>query len=62
MQLADALGVVAGDVDDNQVIAAAAAAHADLVVFGGSQAPAAPGQDIDIVDTAETVRRIAAGA
>jgi len=36
--------VVVGDVDDDQVIAAAIAARADLIVSGGSQASAVPGQ------------------
>lgn len=56
--------VVAGDVDDDQVIAAAIAARADLIVSGDRKhlLPLGSHQGIDIVDAAEAVRRIAAGA
>jgi putative PIN family toxin of toxin-antitoxin system len=56
--------VVVGDVDDDQVIAAAIAARADLIVSGDRKhlLPLGSHQGIDIVDAAEAVRRIAAGA
>ncbi|MCE2981449.1 MAG: putative toxin-antitoxin system toxin component, PIN family [bacterium] len=56
--------VVVGDVDDDQVIAAAIAARADLIVSGDRKHLLSLGshQGIDIVDAAEAVRRIAAGA
>jgi putative PIN family toxin of toxin-antitoxin system len=56
--------VVVGDVDDDQVIAAAVAARADLIVSGDRKhlLPLGSHQGIDIVDAAEAVRRIAAGA
>ena len=56
--------VVAGDVDDDQVIAAAVAARADLIVSGDRKhlLPLGSHQGIDIVDAAEAVRRIAAGS
>jgi putative PIN family toxin of toxin-antitoxin system len=56
--------VVVGDVDDDQVIAAAVAARADLIVSGDRKhlLPLGSHQSIDIVDAAEAVRRIAAGA
>jgi putative PIN family toxin of toxin-antitoxin system len=55
--------VVAGDVDDDQVIAAAVAARADLIVSGDRKhlLPLGSHQGIDIVDAAEAVRRIANG-
>ncbi len=55
--------VVAGDVDDDQVIAAAVAARADLIVSGDRKhlLPLGSHQGIDIVDAAEAVRRVAAG-
>ena len=55
--------VVAGDVDDDQVIAAAVAARADLIVSGERQhlLPLGSQQGIDIVDAAEAVRRITSG-
>jgi putative PIN family toxin of toxin-antitoxin system len=55
---------VVGDVDDDQVIAAAVAARADLIVSGDRKhlLPLGSHQGIDIVDAAEAVRRIAAGA
>jgi putative PIN family toxin of toxin-antitoxin system len=55
---------VVGDVDDDQVIAAAVAARADLIVSGDRKHLLHLGshQGIDIVDAAEAVRRIAAGA
>ena len=56
--------VVAGDADDDQVIAAAVAARADLIVSGDRKhlLPLGSHQGIDIVDAAEAVRRIAADA
>ena len=56
--------VVVGDVDDDQVIAAAIAARADLIVSGDRKhlLPLGSHQGIDIVDAAEAVRRIAAGS
>lgn len=56
--------VVLGDVDDDQVIAAAVTARADLIVSGDRKhlLPLGSHQGIDIVDAAEAVRRIAAGA
>ena len=56
--------VVAGDVDDDQVIAAAVAARADLIVSGDRKhlLPLGSHQGIDIVDAAEAVRGIAADA
>jgi putative PIN family toxin of toxin-antitoxin system len=56
--------VVVGDVDDDQVIAAAIAARADLIVSGDRKhlLPLGSHQGIDIVDASEAVRRIAAGA
>lgn len=56
--------VVLGDVDDDQVIAAAVAARADLIVSGDRKHLLLLGshQGISIVDAAEAVRRIAAGA
>ena len=56
--------VVVGDVDDDQVIAAAVTARADLIVSGDRKhlLPLGNHQGIDIVDAAEAVRRIAAGA
>jgi len=56
--------MVVGDVDDDQVIAAAIAARADLIVSGDRKhlLPLGSHQGIDIVDAAEAVRRIAAGA
>ena len=55
--------VVAGDVDDDQVIAAAVAARADLIVSGDRKhlLPLGSHQGIDIVDAAEAVRRIDSG-
>ena len=55
--------VVVGDVDDDQVIAAAVAARADLIVSGDRKHLLHLGshQGIDIVDAAEAVRRIASG-
>ena len=55
---------VVGDVDDDQVIAAAIAARADLIVSGDRKhlLPLGSHQGIDIVDAAEAVRRIAAGS
>lgn len=55
--------VVAGDVDDDQVIAAAVAARAELIVSGDRKhlLPLGSHQGIDIVDAAEAVRRIASG-
>lgn len=48
---------------DDQVIAAAVAARADLIVSGDRKhlLPLGSHQGIDIVDAAEAVRRIASG-
>ncbi len=56
--------VVLGDADDDQVIAAAVTARADLIVSGDRKhlLPLGSHQGIDIVDATEAVRRIAAGA
>ena len=56
--------VVVGDVDDDQVIAAAVAARAILIVSGDRKhlLPLGSHQGIDIVEAAEAIRRIAAGA
>lgn len=56
--------VVAGDIDDDQVIAAAVAARADLIVSGDRKhlLPLGSHQGIEIVDAAEAIRRIATGA
>ena len=56
--------VVVDDVDDDQVIiAAAVAARAELIVSGDRKhlLPLGSHQGIDIVDAAEAVRRIACG-
>jgi uncharacterized protein len=55
--------VVVGDVDDDQVIAAAVAARADLIVSGNRKhlLPLGSHQGIDIIAAAEAVRRIAVG-
>ena len=55
--------VVVGDVDDDQVIAAAVAARAVLIVSGDRKhlLPLGSHQGIDIVEAAEAIRRIAAG-
>ena len=55
--------VVAGDVDDDQVIAAAIAARADLIVSGDRKhlLPLGSHQGIDIIDAAEAIRRTASG-
>jgi len=55
--------VVAGDVDDDQVIAAAVAARADLIVSGDRKhlLPLGSHQGIDIVEAAEALRRIVSG-
>jgi hypothetical protein len=55
--------VVVGNVDDQQVIGAAVAARADLIVSGGSQvsAPLGDHQGIEIIDAAESIRRIVIG-
>lgn len=55
--------VVVGDVDDDQVIAAAVAARADLIVSGDRKhlLPLGSHQGIDIVDAAEAARRITSG-
>ena len=56
--------VVVGDVDDDQVIAAAVAARAVLIVSGDRKhlLPLGSHQGIDIVEAAEAIKRIAAGA
>lgn len=53
--------VVAGDADDDQVIAAAVAARADLIVSGDRKhlLPLGSHQGIGIADAAEAIRRIA---
>lgn len=55
--------VVRADVDDDQAIAAAVAARADLIVSGDRNylLPLGSHQGIDIVEAAEAVRRIASG-
>ena len=56
--------VVLGDVDDDQVIAAAVAARADLIVSGDRKhlLPLGSHQGMGIIDATEALRRIAAGA
>lgn len=53
--------VVPGDADDDQVIAAAVAAHADLIVSGDRKhlLPLGSHEGIAIVEAAEAVRRLA---
>lgn len=53
--------VVVGDVDDDQVIAAAVAARADLIVSGDRKhlLPLGRHEGIDIIDAADALRRIA---
>jgi predicted nucleic acid-binding protein len=55
--------VVTGDIDDDQVIAAAVSAPADLIVSGDRKhlLPLGSPQGIPIVDAAEALRRIANG-
>ena len=55
--------VVVGDVDDDQVIAAAVAARADLIVSWDRKhlQPLGSHQDIDIIEASEALRRIANG-
>ena len=55
--------VVADDIDDDQVIAAAVAARADLIVSGDRKhlLPLGIHQGIVIIDAAEAIRRIASG-
>ena len=55
--------VVADDIDDDQVIAAAVAARADLIVSGDRKhlLPLGSHQGIVIIDAAEAIRRIASG-
>ena len=55
--------VVAGDIDDDQVIAAAVAARTDLIVSGNRKhlLPLGSHQGIVIIDAAEAIRRIASG-
>lgn len=55
--------VVANDADDDQVIAAAVAARAELIVSGDRKhlLPLGSHQGIAIVDAAEAVRRIGGG-
>lgn len=54
--------VVPGDVDDDQVIAAAVAAQVDLIVTGDRKhlLPLGNHQGMPIVDAAEAVKRIEA--
>lgn len=53
--------VVAGDADDDQVIAAAVAARADLIVSGDRRhlLPIGSHQGITIIDASEALRRLA---
>ena len=53
--------VVLNDPDDDQVLACALAAHADLIVTGDRKhlLPLGSYQGIDIVDAAEALRRLA---
>lgn len=55
--------VVVGDLDDDQVIAAAVSARADLIASGDRKhlLPLGSYQGIPIVDAAEALRRIANG-
>lgn len=55
--------IVVGDADDDQVIAAAITAHADLIVSGDRKhlLPLGSHQGIDIIDAAEALRLIASG-
>jgi len=52
--------VVPGDADDDQVIAAAVAARADLIVFGDRKhlLPLGSHEGIPIVEAAEAIRRL----
>ena len=52
--------VVAGDIDDDQLIAAAVSARADLIASGDREhlLPLISHQGIPIVDAAEALRRI----
>lgn len=53
--------VVPGDVDDDQVIAAAVAAQVDLIVSGDRKhlLPLGSHQGMPIVDAAEAINRVA---
>ena len=53
--------VVAGDADDDQVIAAAVTARADLIVSGDRRhlLPIGSHEGIDIVEASEALRRLA---
>ena len=55
--------VVVGNVDDDQIIAAAVAARADMIVSGDRThlLPLGSHQGIDIIDAAEAIWRIASG-
>ena len=63
VEMANVPRVVGGDIDDDQVIAAAVAARADLLVSGDRKhlLPLDSHQGIDIVDAVEALRRITAG-
>lgn len=52
--------VVAGDIDDDQVIAAAVAAHAELIVSGDRKhlLPLGHHNGIPIVEAAQAIKRI----
>jgi putative PIN family toxin of toxin-antitoxin system len=55
--------IVVGDAEDDQVIAAAITAHADLIVSGDRKhlLPLGSHPGIDIIDAAEALRLIASG-
>ena len=55
--------VIIGDADDDHVIAAAVAAHADLIISGDRKhlLPLGNHQGIAIIDAAEAVKRLASG-
>jgi predicted nucleic acid-binding protein len=55
--------LVSGDADDDQIIAAAVAARADLIVSGDRRHLLTIGvhEGIAIVDAGEAIRRISAG-
>lgn len=55
--------VAVGDVDDDQVVAAAVAARADLIVSGDRKhlLPLGTHEGIDIIEASEAFRRIANG-
>lgn len=55
--------VAVGDADDDQVVAAAVAARADLIVSGDRKhlLPLGTHEGIDIIEASEAFRRIANG-